>query len=502
MKRSSIVSPVSFIDRVVKRNELGQPFRLMDHQREILNLAFPFDEDGRLPWDTIIYSCVKKSGKTTLNAALTLWWAFTQEAPNEILIIANDLEQSLARVFRSMEGIIKHNPELQQEAEVQTKTIFLANGTTITAISGDYRGAAGSNYGWTSGDELWAYTSESSRRLWEELTPVPTRRNSVRFITTYAGLDGESDLLAELYRQGVGMEEHPQGQGERVHPELPCYVNRDARIFCYWDHDQRRFPWQTESYYQSQKRVLRPGTYTRLHENRWAAAEQTFLTPELWDPCVDQDHRAVIGCHEPVFAGVDIGIKHDNAARVAVRWDDTGQRLILVSHRIWKPTPSEPIDLETTVEADLKGLNARHYLTQVLCDPYQFHRSITGLQTAGLMIEEFPQTVGNTTLMGQTLFDLLNGRNLKLYPAADMRQQALNTVAIETARGWRIAKEKTTKKIDVIVALAMACCAAMQHRNEYGARNHADQGKTFTRFDPRFEDGVGEQYDKFDARLH
>jgi hypothetical protein len=31
----------------------------MDHQREVLRLAFAFDEDGRLPWDTIIYSCVK-----------------------------------------------------------------------------------------------------------------------------------------------------------------------------------------------------------------------------------------------------------------------------------------------------------------------------------------------------------------------------------------------------------------------------------------------------------
>jgi hypothetical protein len=35
-----------------------------------------------------------------------------------ILIVANDLEQSLARVFRTMEGIIEHNPELKQEAEV------------------------------------------------------------------------------------------------------------------------------------------------------------------------------------------------------------------------------------------------------------------------------------------------------------------------------------------------------------------------------------------------
>ena len=65
------IFPTTFI-RLVKKNELGQPFTLMDHRREILRLAFTFDKAGHLPWDTILYSCVKKSGKTTLNGALTL----------------------------------------------------------------------------------------------------------------------------------------------------------------------------------------------------------------------------------------------------------------------------------------------------------------------------------------------------------------------------------------------------------------------------------------------
>lgn len=148
---------------------------------------------------TLGYDCIKKSGKTTLNGALTLGWGFTQEAPNEILILANDLEQTLARVYRTMEGIIKHNPELQREAEVQSKSIYLANGTILTAISGDYQGAAGSNHGFVSYDELWGYVSEASIRLWEELTPVPTRKNSIRFISTYAGYENESQLLWDLY---------------------------------------------------------------------------------------------------------------------------------------------------------------------------------------------------------------------------------------------------------------------------------------------------------------
>ena len=49
--------------------------------------------------------------------------------------------------------------------------------------------------------------------------------------------------------------------------------------------------WQTQEYYQSQKKTLRPGTYLRLHENKWASAEQIFITGEMWDPCVDREHR-------------------------------------------------------------------------------------------------------------------------------------------------------------------------------------------------------------------
>jgi hypothetical protein len=128
--------------------------------------------------------------------------------------------------------------------------------------------------------------------------------------------------------------------------------------------------------------------------------------------------------------------------------------------------------LENTVEEDLRTLNDQNDVVEVLCDPYQLHRSITTLHATGIPIREFPQTQANCTLMGQTLFDLLTGQNLELYQSDEMRQQALSTVAVENPRGWRLAKEKASKKIDAIVALAMACVAAMAHRGDMG-RNAA-----------------------------
>src|SRR5581483_754543 len=48
-------------------------------------------------------------------------------------------------------------------------------------------------------------------------------------------------------------------------------------------------------------------------------------------------------------------------------------------------------------------------------------------------------------------------RRLRVYPDAELRQHVLNAVAVETARGWRLAKEKASRKIDAAVALSFAC---------------------------------------------
>jgi hypothetical protein len=78
---TKIISPITFIDKLIKEKRARSAFALTAEQREILRLASAFDRDGRLPYDTIIYSCVKKSGKTTINAGLTLYWGFVQRRP-------------------------------------------------------------------------------------------------------------------------------------------------------------------------------------------------------------------------------------------------------------------------------------------------------------------------------------------------------------------------------------------------------------------------------------
>jgi hypothetical protein len=52
-------------------------------------------------------------------------------------------------------------------------------------------------------------------------------------------------------------------------------------------------------------------------------------------------------------------------------------------------------------------------------------------------------------------------RDLAVYSDPELRLAISRCVAIETSRGWRIAKDKAAYKIDVVVALAMAALGAI-----------------------------------------
>jgi phage terminase large subunit-like protein len=80
---------------------------------------------------------------------------------------------------------------------------------------------------------------------------------------------------------------------------------------------------------------------------------------------------------------------------------------------------------------------------------------------------EYPQSSPNLTAASQNLYELIKGRNLIAYPDAAIRLAVSRAVAIESPRGWRIAKEKQSHKIDVVVALAMAALAAVQNPSRY-----------------------------------
>ncbi len=68
--------------------------------------------------------------------------------------------------------------------------------------------------------------------LWDEMIPVPTRKVSIRLTVTYAGFEGESELLEGLYKRGLA--------GEQIASSL----YRQPGLLMAWHHEPIA-PWQT-----------------------------------------------------------------------------------------------------------------------------------------------------------------------------------------------------------------------------------------------------------------
>ena len=88
------------------------------------------------------------------------------------------------------------------------RVTFPALHASIIAIASDAASAAGANPVITTFDELWGYTSERSRRLWDEMVPPPTRKIACRLTVELRRLQRrESLLLEEIYKRGMALPE-------------------------------------------------------------------------------------------------------------------------------------------------------------------------------------------------------------------------------------------------------------------------------------------------------
>jgi phage terminase large subunit-like protein len=444
--------PARFVEEVMHCPETSEPYRLMPAERRFLEHAFRTDASGRLLYPEQLFAAPKKSGKTAFAAMhmLTTVLLYGSAYP-EAAVLANDLDQSLARVFAAAKRIIECSPLLRAEAKVTVDAItFPGVRASITAIASDYAGAAGGNQNIAVFDELWAYTSERSRRLWDEMVPPPTRKIACRLTVTYAGFEGESQLLEELHRRGL--------KQPLVGPDL----HAGGGLLMFWSHEPIA-PWQTPEWIEQMRGQLRPSAFLRMVENRWVSAESTFIDMAWWDACVDpQAHPLLADKALPVWLGVDASVKRDSTAIVACSWDRAASKVRLVMHRIFQPSVTNPLNFETTVEWTIIEMAQRFRVREVRFDPYQMQAVAQRLTARRVPMVEFPQSVGNLTEASQNLYELIKGSNLIAYADAGMRLAVQRAIAVETPRGWRIAKEKQAHKIDVVVALGMAALGAVQ----------------------------------------
>jgi phage terminase large subunit-like protein len=430
---------VGYLQRHYYIPETKRPVQLEAWQKRIFERLLEIDSDGIRKNTLGLLGLPKKNSKSTMAAMLANYFTFQGEDYGEIILTANSREQSSWIIMDKFRKSILMNPYQAEVCKVNDD--FVENkktGTVARVVAPNYRTGAGLNPSLTIFDELWGFDREAARRFWDELTTSPARKQPLTLIVTYAGFD-EDSLLYELYKKGL--------------------EGKDKKMFFFWSH-RNLASWVTDDYLKTQRQRLRPNTYLRLHENRWTESEEAFITDEAWDSCVDNNHFPMLPDKSlPIIIGVDASIKNDSSGIVAVT--KQGDRIVLVRHQKWQPSKKNPIDFEESLERYIKELNTQFTIKACYYDPYQFHRSAMTLSKDHIKMVEYPQTLDRLTVMSQNLYDLIMGRNLLLYPDEEMRKHAQKAIATETPRGWRIVKKQGSHKIDLIIALAIACQGAV-----------------------------------------
>lgn len=319
------------------------PMRLYDPQPQILHFALVINR-----FSEYLYSTIKKSGKTTLGAAIAKWVAETAGAFAEVYMIANDLDQARSRAYKDIEQSLRLDPSWDGDHKrtvmpdgrtewrhIQREIIYEPTNSTIRAVPIDYKGESGGGQNATFWTELWGFDSDAAIRLFGEMRPISTRGWSFRWMDTYAGFLDTPGVLYDMYKIGTMPEkgakrltchefvdEHgvglwpqrwihecdcslPRGsmgqalrygdggsacQCDHVGKGLPIYVNETAKMFTYWDEDDeaRRMPWHTTEYFEQQK-AAEPdeSSYRRFHQNKWITKTEAFLPIEWYDACAE-----------------------------------------------------------------------------------------------------------------------------------------------------------------------------------------------------------------------
>jgi phage terminase large subunit-like protein len=290
--------------------------------------------------------------------------------------------------------------------------------------------------------------------MWDELKPVPTNPLSQRFVDTYAGFEGESELLWRYWDMAL--------KGERLHDELPIYGVPGAGLIAYIDTgpEARRMPWQTPDYYEQQEASEPPQNFNRHHNNWWTTSTSNLINIALWDSLeLDEPLEG----KQRLVVTLDAAVSGDCCAITGAAM--LGEMPVEVETHIFEPPMGGKMDYAETLRPCLDDINARHYIVAIRYDPYQLHDFITQLKKvpeyAGMDIEEFSQQ-GLRLKADSDLVTRIRQGNMRHSGNPELKQHLQNANGKTSGEGLRIVKKSETKKIDGAVTLSMAIWSAVE----------------------------------------
>ncbi len=435
-----------------------------------------------------IVSFGRKNGKTALAAFLLLLHTCGPEArPNSQLNSAAQSKEQAAILFKLAAKIVRLSPDLSGVVVIRDtiKELFCPElGTLYKALSAEASTAYGLSPVFIVHDELGQVKGPTSE-LYDALetavgahddplsiiisTQAPTDADLLSVLIDDALQGNDPKVVVSLYTAPMDVDPFSVAAMKAANPAFGDFLN--AELVKGMAEDARRMP-------------AREAQYRNLVLNQRVEATSPFVSRSLWQSCGDEP--LPFERHTAVYGGLDLSSVNDLTALVLIgRVGDAWQ----VHPRFWLPAeglveksrkdrvpydtwekqghlltaPGRSVDYQY-VATILREVFDEFDVRKIAFDRWNFRHLKPWLLDAGFSedeieahFEEFGQGFQSMSPALRTLEgDILNGRVAHgNHPVLSMC--AANAVVVSDPSGNRkLAKDKSSGRIDGMVALTMA----------------------------------------------
>lgn len=468
----------------------GKPFLLHPSQAFILGNIFGWKKaDGTRRFRRAYIEVAKGNGKTPLVAGIGLYGMIGDyESRAEIYAAASKKEQAMV-LFRDARAMVEQSPALASECHVsggdhQPNIAFLRQSSFFRPIARD-KGKSGPRPHMALCDEVHEHPDRETMEMLER--GFKFRRNPLLVMITNSGFD-KTSVCWEEHDHAVNVA-HGTLQddssfsyvcglddGDDPLTDPSCWVKANPLLDV-----TITTKYLAEIVAQAKSMPGKRNGILRLHFCVWTDAESVWMARDMWEACEVAELKSTEG--RPCYGGLDLSYKRDLTAfaRVWPQSDGTYDAEVTfwspdetikdredidrVPYRAWRDegymltTPSKTVEYSHVVPflAGVENLEAVAY------DRWRIDLMKQALDAGGIDIPlvEYGQGFKDMTPAIDAIEGaILNGKLRVKYNPVLRWNVASAVIDTDPAGGRKFAKNKSTGRIDGVVALAMAMAMA------------------------------------------
>ena len=440
--------------RAPKGEGHGVPVKLAPFQKRFLrDVLAPGVDIG-------VLGTPRGNGKSTFGGALAVWALFDDDETGspQVPVIATTLAQAQRSCYGVALSMIKHEPELERRALIYTgvgtsRVVVPFNEGELFPVSNDPDGLQGLDPSFALVDEIGFQPQES----WDSLRMGAGKRSRSLIVGVGTpGFDRDNALfhIRKAVHEGT---------------KLPGLVFREYTAPADCELDDRK-AWRAAnpalaagflrpSALETDLAITPEGHFRIFRLGQWIDGTESWLGKSggaTWEG-LRQPFAFVPGA--PTWVGLDVGIKRDSTAVVAVQRDGAG--MLHATARFWVPSEDEPVDV-TDVMQHLRDLATTFDVQAISYDPRFFDVPAKMLADEGLPLVEIPQSVERMTSVLGSLLEAIKRGELRHDGDELLARHVLNAVPRFNERGFTLQKSKSRGRIDGAIALGLAVDRALR----------------------------------------